>query len=256
MNMLNEKIAAHISLDGLINARHLGGYPISGGGKTLEEAFIRCENPEKLSKRDRDFLYQFGIRTVIDLRSPEETSRSANPLADDDRFVYKNIPVFSTDASPDALTKTGIPMGDLYVYMLKACASSFKKIFAQIIKSSGGVLYHCTAGKDRTGVLSALLLMLAGVDEETVTAEYCYTEILLQPLVEQLKRDMPQGADPEYIDEMLSARPEFIKTAIDYINNNYTSAKGYLSSLGFDKAQINALRFRLIGSFSEEVKEK
>lgn len=254
MNQKNTDIAAHIPFDGLINARHLGGYPTVGGALTLEKAFVRCENPENLTPEDLDRLCRFGIRTAIDLRSPEEVQGAPNPMTSDSRFTYRNIPVFSTDASPEALTKSGIPMGDLYIYMLDHCRSSFQKIFTEILNTEGGVLFHCTAGKDRTGVLSALLLLLAGVDEETVTQEYCYTQVLLAPLVEKLKSTVPEGSSPEYIREMLAARPEFIQAAIRYVKETYGSAEGYLSALGFRPEQIDALRRRLTGQVLETEK--
>lgn len=246
MNQNPNHIAAHIPLAGLINARHLGGYPTMDGGITRKEAFVRCENPQKLTKEDLDTLYRLGIRWVIDLRSPEEVCAAPNPMAADSRFTYRNIPVFSKDASPEALTKSGIPMGDLYIYMLEERKSAFREIFSEILRAEGGVLYHCSAGKDRTGVLSALLLLLAGVAEDMVIEEYSYTQVLLAPLVAELKKGLPAGVSGQYAEEMLSARPEFIRKAVDYLKKNYGSAEAYLANLGFSAAETEELRARLL----------
>lgn len=254
MKREKNNIDAHIPFSGLINARHLGGYHTTDGGITKKEAFIRCENPYKLTAEDLDLLYNLGIRRVIDLRSPEEVSAAPNPMAEDNRFTYKNIPVFSEDASPEALTKSGIPMGDLYVYMIEERKPAFREIFAEILRSEGGVLYHCSAGKDRTGVLSALLLLLAGVDEETVVQEYCYTQVLLAPLVAELKKSINADISEEYADEMLCAYPEFIRTAIMYLKKNYINAEGYLKALGFSKTEIDALKGRLLETSIETEK--
>ena len=254
MEQTNLKIAAHIPLEGFCNARHLGGYKTADGYLTKAEAYIRCEGPEKITVKDMDWLYRFGIRTVIDLRSPEEALKTPNPMAKDGRFVFQNIPVFQTDASPDALTKSGIPMGELYIYMLDYCKTAFHQIFSVILDAQGGVLFHCSAGKDRTGVLAALLLLLAGVDEETVVQEYTYTQTLLAPVIERLKQHVPEGMSLQYAEDMLSARPAYIKAAITHLNDVYHSAKGYLSALGFSEKQTEAIRQRLAGTELEAEK--
>lgn len=254
MEQLNHRILAHIPLTGLINARHLGGYHTADGHLTREGAFVRCENPQHMTQEDMNQLYRFGIRSVIDLRSAEEIESAPNPMASDNRFTYCNIPVFQTDASPSALTKSGIAMGKLYIHMLKDCKESFRSIFKQILDARGGVLFHCSAGKDRTGVLSALLLSLVGVDEDTVIREYTYTQTLLAPLVEKLKRTLPDGISGKHAEDMLAARPEYIKEALNYLKESYGSAEGYLLSLGFRTDEVEALRQKLVAQESEQEK--
>lgn len=254
MEQINPTIPAHIPLEGLCNARHLGGYKTADGSLTRAEAFVRCEGPEKITAADMERLYRFGIRMVIDLRSPEETAAAPNPMATDGRFVFLNIPVFQTDASPEALTKSGIPMGELYIYMLDHCKPAFQQIFSAILDAQGGVLFHCSAGKDRTGVLAALLLLLAGVDEETVVQEYTYTQTLLAPVIERLRNHVPEGVSMAYAEDMLSARPAYIKAAIAHLKEIYHSAEGYLFALGFSREKTEAIRQKLIGTAMEAEK--
>lgn len=239
------RITTHIPMEGLINARHLGGYR-AGDMLTSDKAYIRCENPDKLTRHDMDALYDFGIRTVIDLRSPEEVAQSANPLSCDDRFDYHGIPVFSTDASPEALAQKRIDMGQLYIYMADHCTASFYQIFDTILHSQGGVLFHCTAGKDRTGVLAAILLLACGVEKDDVVREYAFTEELLRPLVKQLENNVPKGMEKENMQAMLAAKPEYISVFVDHLNHTYHGAKGYLAHLGFSQEGIAALCQRLV----------
>ncbi|WP_077532537.1 tyrosine-protein phosphatase [Massiliimalia massiliensis] len=239
------KITTHIPMEGLINARHLGGYR-AGNMLTSDKAYIRCENPDKLTRRDMDVLYDFGIRTVIDLRSPEEVAQSENPLSRDSRFDYHSIPVFSADASPEALAQKKIDMGQLYIYMADHCTDSFFQIFDTILHSHGGVLFHCTAGKDRTGVLAAILLLACGVAKDDVVWEYTFTEELLRPLVEQLENNVPKGMEKENVQAMLAAKPEYISVFVDHLNYTYHGAKGYLAHLGFSQEEITALCQRLV----------
>ncbi len=237
-------IQSHLPLEGLANARHLGGYPAEGG-LTKERAYVRCENPGRVTAADRDALYRFGVRLVIDLRSPEEIDKEADLLAEDSRFQYLSLPVFSADASPAALAAETFDMGALYVHMLRDRGEVFQKILRAVLGTEGVVLFHCTAGKDRTGVLAALLLLAAGVDRETVVAEYAYTGELLRPLLDKLREGMPEGAGRERAEAMLAADPAYIETLIDDLDT-HGGAKNYLRSLGFSAEEIDALNRRLI----------
>lgn len=237
-------IQSHLPLEGLQNARHLGGYP-ADGGVTKSAAYIRCENPGRLTAADRDTLYHFGVRLVIDLRSPEEIAAETDLLSEDSRFHYLSLPVFSTDASPAALAADTFDMGELYVHMLRDRAEVFKKILRVILNTEGVVLFHCTAGKDRTGVLAALLLLAAGVDRDTVIAEYAYTGELLRPLLAKLRAGMPEGAGRDCAEAMLAANPAYIETLIAYIEAR-GGAKNYLRSLGLSDTEIDLLNRRLV----------
>ena len=243
-------ISTHLPIEGLLNARHLGGYACAGG-ETAASAYIRCEHPGKLSPAGADFLWDYGIRDVIDLRSPEEAQRSPNPLAQDGRFGYHLLPVFGTAASPAALMGESVDMGQLYLSMLDGCRESFRRIFDAILASEGGVLYHCTAGKDRTGVLTALLLLSCGVSEKDVARDYCYTEALLRPLTEQLMGSVPAGVPASYAEAMLAAKPAYIEAALAHLRGAYSGARGYLTGLGFTDVQIGRLCARLCPSEKE-----
>lgn len=238
-------ISSHLKFDGLVNARHLGGYG-AGEKRTRSTSYVRCENPGRVSEKDRDTLYDFGVRQVIDLRSPEEVEREPDLLAEDSRFLYTLLPVFSSDTSPAALAQGDIDMGALYIHMLEDCKATFQKVLRLILETEGGVLFHCTAGKDRTGVLAALLLLSAGVSEADVVEEYAYTAQLLRPLAEELKKNIPAGPDRSRAEEMLAADPAYIEAAIRHLNTGYSGAAGYLLSLGFSEDEINALNARLV----------
>ncbi len=148
---------------------------------------------------------------------------------------------------PDLLFLTGDLMhegtAEDYRY-LRDRGKAFSQILRAILEAEGTVPFHCTTGKNRTGVLTAFLLLADGVDRETVTAEYACTGELLRPLLDKLRRGIPEGAGRERAEAMLAAAPAYIGTLIDYLKTR-GCAKGYLRTLGFTDEEIAALNRKL-----------
>lgn len=245
MNDENKKIEilAHIPLEGSVNTRHLGGYK-AGDRVTKDYAFFRCESPFHMTEGDLDKLYSLGVRAVIDLRSGEEIENEPNPFNGYRDVSFHNISLLDSARPPHF--SDDFTMGDLYVRMLDLSQEGFKKAFRIILDTDGGVLFHCSAGKDRTGVLAALLLLTAGVDRETVEEEYAYTQILLAPWVEQKLEEIKTinpgaGFNPM----MLQALPEYIHKALDHLIEKYGDVRNYLREIGLDDAEIDRLADRI-----------
>jgi protein tyrosine/serine phosphatase len=122
--------------------------------------------------------------------------------------------------------------------MLENAKESFRHIFEYIGErlTYGGILYNCFMGKDRTGVLSALLLMLCEVSEDDILADYMISVIYLKSLAEKLGLS----------DESISSRPEYMKEFLVYLNQHYTNAEQYLLSIGVLKETIYIIKDKFI----------
>ena len=139
--------------------------------------FLRSDAPCRLSDADCDFLLAHDIRTVIDLRTPAELAKKPCPLAQDTRFTYLHLPVTGGDgipASPDEVAESYIRMAD----------GQMRHILSVVLHSPTGVLFFCGAGKDRTGVLAAMLQKHFGVPEEEIVRGYTASGELLKDLLE------------------------------------------------------------------------
>lgn len=168
----------HIPLGGMYNLRDLGGYPVTGGGETAWERMLRGDNPEHLTEEDIQWLLERDITTVVDLRSEAEVGHKPDQLSGVQGFSYLNCPLLETDRMPNLENDVGAG----YFRVLEGRRRMVKALRA-VAAAPGGVLFHCTAGKDRTGLMAALLLGLAGVGREEILADYQVSETYLADVI-------------------------------------------------------------------------
>jgi len=240
---MNHIVPSYIALQGACNARDLGGYD-TPDGLTARYAFFRCESPAGLTEADISLLLGLGLSDVIDLRSRPEIEREPGPFIDLDEVQWHNFPLFDGNLPPH-VRESG-SMGDFYIHMLDSAGDSFAAIFRVILAATGGALFHCSAGKDRTGLVAALLLLNAGVDRETVITEYCYTEILLGAWVDaQIKRAASHGRTLDT--RMLEADRAYVETALNHLDSRYGGASQYLAAIGLRDDERAALKARVLG---------
>src|SRR5688500_8340242 len=155
----------HLDWEGCLNLRDLGGHPTEDGGLTAWGAFVRGDTLCGLTETGRGALLGYGIRTVIDLRSSEEITREPNPFAALPHVVsYLHQPL--NDPATESRLSVTASATERYLLMVDAAgtAGRLAAIFASMAGAPpGGVLFHCFAGRGRTGIVAALLFCLAGV---------------------------------------------------------------------------------------------
>lgn len=166
-----------LAVDGLVNARDLGGLPLSDGGRTPLGVFFRSENLDAVTARGWDELYHLGVRTVVDLRQTAERERDRSPRPDwlvtthVDLDGLENVG-FWRDYADNGLWGTA-------AYFLPHLAAMPERTGAALEAvaeaDDGGVLFHCMSGRDRTGLVAMLLLSLVGVDPEAIVDDYLET---------------------------------------------------------------------------------
>jgi protein-tyrosine phosphatase len=178
----------HLAWEGCANVRDLGGHPTEDGGTTAFGAVVRADSVRRLSDAGWEQLVDYGIERIVDLRFHDELE--ADPPATIPVEVV-HVPVLPDPASGDwpEIDAVGEAAPDdvaatkaVYLEFLGRYATGFGQAFAAVASApSGGVLVHCMAGKDRTGLVSALLLRVAGVSIEHVAADYAVSERNLLP---------------------------------------------------------------------------
>lgn len=216
-----------LPLESVCNVRDIGGYPTSKG-YTKWNVFLRSEGLECVTNHDATFLYDYGIRTAIDLRTRSEYEKNNTAHIVDtfatNGIVYRNIPFFD-----DYNNITD----HFYIHMVDNGMKNLKQLFEYIGTrlEYGGILYNCFMGKDRTGVLSALLLLLCGVSELDVLADYMVSSVYLKSLAEKLGLS----------NDSISSTPEYMREFLVYFNRQYINAEQYLSTIGVPQETISII---------------
>jgi protein-tyrosine phosphatase len=240
-----------IALEGAVNFRDLGGYAASDGMRTRWRRLFRADGLGELTEADLTVLRSIGIRTVIDLRSGSELERGrfdveAHPVA------FHHFPFIAE--LPDAQEFDRRPglLGTQYLEIVSDAGAQIKGTLGVLADPEAlPAVFHCTAGKDRTGVLSAIVLSLLGVDEETVVADYALSGEAMLRLRAKLIVKYPEGRETiENIDEVFSAEPAQMEALLDHLRQEYGSVERYVAGLGVGPEVIEALRGSLLEPLS------
>lgn len=236
---------------GVHNIRCLGGYETDGGARTRADAVWRGCALTGIDQEDHEDLLARGLATIIDLRRDDEIASAPNPLANDPRVIYVNIPLFDGLAPIDQMAEEAggeFNMGIRYVRALDDCQSNMAQVMRTIAGASpGGVYFHCTAGKDRTGLIAALLLSNAGVARDVVIAEYALTTRLGASLMDRLRIAIRhRGASAARTEQILASEPDTMRNVLAHLDTTYGGPISYLDRIGIDAGMRAQLADRLI----------
>lgn len=222
-------------LEASCNTRDLGGFP-AAGGVTKENRIWRSDVPGPLTDRDTALLWERGITTAIDLRTPVEAAKRPSPFAGLDGFQYHHFPI--TEGSEPPARPEDVPASYLTIAASPGAAQALKAA----AEAEAGVLLHCTAGKDRTGVLSAILLAACGVSRDRIARDY---EISREYNRERLEAYL--AAHPQVDRRTVTARKETMERFLTLFQEKYDGVPGYFSALGLPGSCLDALRRKLLG---------
>jgi protein-tyrosine phosphatase len=226
-----------IVLDGPLNARDLGGLPLLGGGATRFGVVLRSDAPTLLSERDVVLLTSLGVRSVIDLRTDEERRRFGVSRLADAPVDHLHVPLLDGNLDPTAWTDEQ-GLFALYRYLLDHAGDRIVQVLRLLAMPSGATVIHCTAGKDRTGVVAAATLLLVGTRRASVVADYVATESFL-PAMRMRYADL-DGA--HQIPGALFAAPAWAMEAIiDHLDDRYGGALAWARAHGWTDADQHAL---------------
>lgn len=241
-----------LEIPGLLNVRDLGGYRTRTGQVTRWRRILRGDGLHRLTPEGMKMLNAEGLTAVIDLRSNAELEEEPNPYLGQDPIGFYHKPVYD-DLAPALMATHGAadsdPLVGFYLTALLDRGETVRDILSTIATApEGTVLFHCTAGKDRTGLVAALLLDIAGVDRETILSDYSLTADFIGDLVrELLERTRRNGGDPNRHAQFLSCAPQTMAKTLDQIDERHGSIANYLKDVGLARGDISALRDRLLG---------
>lgn len=232
--------------DDLINCRELGGMPGSDGKVFKKGIILRSGSPTLASDKAYQELKKYGVKTVIDLRSKAELEHYGNPFRDDQDSHFYNIPLFVGDPDaeedPTMLFLRTHTMGDFYVMMIQELGKEVVEVMRVFLKETDGItLFHCAHGKDRTGVIAAILYLLIGASKEDIVlnykVSYDYAKHFLDPLI--------ADREPAMRHTLRSDAGNMV-TLLNFIEEKYNlSAEAYLAENGMSEAEIAMLKERI-----------
>lgn len=225
-----------ILLNNTMNTRDLGGYPVSLQESTRYDQFWRSDFPSSLTTQEVNFFLEKNITTIVDLRSEDEIEKNPSFFTNNSNFSYFHCPLFGGGAAPS--NEKEIPASYMNMLFDHAIILKIMKIFANY---PTGILYHCTAGKDRTGVISALLLSLAGVSELDILADYQISYTYISPKIYQLH--LSDSTLPQWVGK---SKIEYLAQFLSNFKDKYLSAENYLLSIGLFVEEISRIKSKLL----------
>lgn len=226
------------------NVRDVGGLPTTDGGTVRVGALVRGDSPHRLTSDGVAAFHEYGIHRVIDLRSAEEAEAAPGPFADDPIYQLRPMIDPQQEVHRDAVAESTLEL--TYRASLVRNASHIVAGIGAIADApDGGVFVHCASGKDRTGMIVALALRVAGVVDAAIAADYAYTSVCIGDLVERALTAARSDAERARIGEVWRSPPEAILAMLDRVDADFDGAEGYLRSYGLSVGQVERLRDRL-----------
>jgi protein-tyrosine phosphatase len=237
--------------DGLLNARDLGGHPTEDGAETRWASVVRADSVRQLTEAGWQAVVDYGVRTIVDLRSDEELAQ--DPPADlpvdavhvsffDDRpEVFDEVEEASASAADHAEATRRVYLIFLEHFRPNVAAA----IRAVANAPEGAVVVHCHGGKDRTGLVSAFLLRLAGVSVEEIATDYSLSEERLRTRHEEWFAQAADEAELERLHRISKTPAASMVQVLEELERRYGSIAGYLKAGGATDEELERARARL-----------
>ena len=244
--------ARFIDVEGVLNFRDGGGYETTEGNRVRWRRVFRAGALHGATPESASLVRsELGVRSVFDLRFPDEVTRpgTLGPILDAPvRHHHLSVIPDGGSALLDEEFGRGIS-GPRYGSYLRYGAERFANMFKLLAEpDSYPAIVHCSAGKDRTGVSLALLLDLLGVDHETIRDDYDLSNRSLDGLIEMV-RAAGRPVDGETFEErrrLYGAPPEAMAGFLEHLRTEHGSARGYLESVGVSSTELDAIREGLL----------
>ncbi len=245
----------------LYNARDLGGFPTKDGKTTRFGVFIRSEAPVELPEEDIAYLRDYGVTASMDFRGTGEAEARPSDLST--RMPYYHRPLFNEAAMAGSHPHPPkqIGWGEQYISMAEESRQWAIDVLTIAAENPGALLYHCTTGKDRTGLMTCYLLSIAGVDRADIAADYCVSQVFLEPVYEKMRSgkmrlgppprqegaEGPGGPGGPSMDSGFFETPaSAMLTLLDYLTKTYGGVVEYLKSIGVPNEVLEKLRAKLV----------
>jgi len=236
----------HLAVAGTLNFRDAGGYPAAGGGRTRWRRLLRSDGLHRLEPAGWAVLAGLGLRTVLDLRTSYEAEIAPSPL--DDLATSGALTMHVSLIGEDLAAVPG-DLGEIYDYVIDRQGAAIGAAIRCLARPAGlPALVHCTAGKDRTGIVVALALAAVGVPDRFIAADYALTSVYIDPGDTPTIGHVSEGAglEKDLTAALLASPPELILRTLDRARERGGSIAGYLAAHGVSGAELGGLRAALV----------
>ncbi|GAA0610676.1 tyrosine-protein phosphatase [Sporichthya brevicatena] len=233
-----------LAAEGLHNLRDVGGYPTAGGGRIRAGLLLRGGALGELTTAAHPMLLELGLRTVIDLREDKELVGLPDSVLPDGLALHRN-PLYRGRIRLGEIDD----LAELYTQILERCADQVVAAI-EVLAGEGALpaLVHCSAGKDRTGLIVGVLLSALGVPDDVVAVDYARSEeAYVGELRERtMRKGIALGAREDRMEELMSCPPELMHAVLADLRTAHGSAEGYLVAGGLRAESLAALRERMV----------
>jgi protein tyrosine/serine phosphatase len=246
----------HVFFEACFNFRDLGGYPTRDGCQLRWGALYRSDTLHRLTEADAQMFTALGLRTVIDLRSQTELDDHGRLAVANDLLSWHHIPMLdnvklavTAGADDRPAPPEPLPPGEGYFRIAEEFGRSLTAVFDLLTQGERfPAVFHCTSGKDRTGIVAALVLDVLGVPDDVIAADYVLTERARQRSGAWIKANEPAFAAflAQVPPERRGVAPETILGFLERIRSQYGSVPQLLAARGISAAQLDVLRTRLL----------
>lgn len=238
-----------IPLEGQSNFRDVGGYNTQDGKIVKTGLLFRSGDLSRLTTKDLSSLNTLGLVEIVDFRTAEESKQAPDRIPASVK-AYESIPVSAGELNMDSLIEGAKNHPDrLKKFLIEAnqkfvddSKPQFEEFFRILQAAKGPLVFHCTAGKDRTGFATALFYEAMGVHRDIIVDDYMASSQFLRPLQQSARHFAKEkGIDPVAFDPLLTVKPEYIEAAFDLIDKRYGGVEAYLKSeLKVDVTKLRA----------------
>ena len=236
-----------LPVPGLQNCRDLGGYG-ADGGVTRFGVFLRSEAPCGLDEHGIEYLKQYGLTRSLDLRGQTEIDWRPSSLSRD--FAYQ---IISLTGGAETFEEKNLPPGEftwekVYIRRAKEHRDWVREAVNACVDADGCTLYHCTTGKDRTGILTCCLLGAVGVSREDIAADYCLSQVYLQQMFAAMRDgSLTIRATPSFYPDFVFQTPYTAMTAFyDFFVEEFGSVRNYLLDVGVTEEALQRLKEKFV----------
>jgi len=236
----------HLPIEGTHNFRDAGGYPTRDGGAMRWRTLFRSDSLHALTDVGLAAVRELGVRTQVDLRAPYEADRRPSALVQGDMVEYRALELGVEGSDPRA--PTAYDPAELYRMFLDKGHGALGPIMGALAsKAAFPMVINCTVGKDRTGLVIALLHELAGVHRDDVVADYALSGLHAAELIKEIhERSTASGIAREHSLRLLACDPESMTAALAHLDREHGGVDCYMGALGLDATQTTALRDALV----------
>jgi protein-tyrosine phosphatase len=237
-----------IEVEGCSNFRDLGGYPTESGRELRWRVVFRSDGLHELTPGGVATLREeIGLGHIIDLRSDAELEFDGRGLLEREPMVFHHMPLFGDHSRSERRSVKDVTLGKLYLGMVEHAAPRLAAVIERISSNEAPSVFHCSAGKDRTGVISALLLGALGVSHDVIVADYAATREGLDGIVAKLSRSKGYGDMwKELPPHTLHADPETMVEFLAELCVRHGSVRDCVRAIGVGESALERLEARML----------